>query len=100
MDTRATNGDVSAKLEEIKTYMPETYQGIKARADLIGGEAYVYVRRGLRGEPNCFYAFEAGRVVGTPFNLIDQARDVAQMMVTQCPSSMCLWHVDSIKWVE
>lgn len=33
------------------------------------GDAHVTdaVNRGMKGEANCFYAFEAGRIVGTPF---------------------------------
>lgn len=99
MDTRTANVDVSAKIEEIKRFMPNTYKSIQAKAASIGNDAYVYVRRGLRGEINCFYAFEAGRVMGTPFELIDIARDVAQLMVTQGIDHMCIWHESSVKRV-
>lgn len=94
MDTRTLSGsnvDVTAKIEEIKRYMPETYASIKGKAANIGNDAYVLVRRGLRGEPNCFYAFERGRVVGTPFTLVEVARDVAQFMVTFGASHCCIW---------
>ena len=39
------------------------------RIRLEHGDAWVteIVNRGMRGEPDCFYAFEAGHVVGTPF---------------------------------
>ena len=94
MDTRTPQGskvDVTAKIEEIKHFMPETYKSIKVKATSIGNEAFVLVRQGLRGEANCFYAFEAGRVVGTPFNLVEVARDIAQYMVTFGVSHVCVW---------
>jgi hypothetical protein len=91
MDTRTAKTDVGAKIEEIKRFMPETYKSIQAKSKEIGNEAFVLVRRALRGDPNCFYAFEQGRVVGTPFNLVEVNRDVAQYMVTfGCPH-VCIW---------
>ncbi len=59
--------NVDAKIAEIKAHMPEVYKGIQDKAAEMGKSAYSLVRRGLRGEANCFYAFEAGRVVGAPF---------------------------------
>lgn len=91
MDTRTAKVDVAAKIEEIKHYMPETYKAIKAKAQVIGNEAFVLVRRGLRGEADCFYAFEGGRVVGTPFALSEVSRDVAQYMVTFGCVHVCIW---------
>lgn len=91
MDTKAASIDVKAKIDEIKRFMPETYASIKAKASAIGNEAFVQVRRGLRGEANCFYAFEQGRVVGTPFTLTEVARDVAQYMVTFGCVHVCIW---------
>ena len=94
MDTRTLSTakvDVTAKIEEIKRYMPETYKSIKAKAAAIGNDAFVLVRRGLRGEANCFYAVEAGRVVGAPFNLSEVNRDIAQYMVTFGLSCVCIW---------
>lgn len=75
--------EVAAKIEEIKRYMPEVYQSIQAHAlpAELGPEAYALVRRGLRGEANCFYAFEAGRVVGTPFSVTTIMAEVAVQMV-------------------
>lgn len=91
MDTRLQKIDVQAKIEEIKGAMPETYASIQAKAKEIGNEAYVLVRKGLRGEANCFYAFEKGRVVGTPFNLVEVQRDIAQYMVTLGCAHVCIW---------
>ena len=69
MDTLKTPKiDVSDKIALIKGHMPETYASIKRRADEGSTSAFEMVRRGLRGEANCFYACEGGRVVGTPFN--------------------------------
>jgi uncharacterized Fe-S cluster-containing radical SAM superfamily enzyme len=100
MDTRtvpAAKVDVSAQIEEIKRFMPETYKTIKAKAEAIGNEAFVLVRSGLRGEANMFYAFEGGRVVGTPFSLVDVARDIAQIMVTFGCTHVCIWAESTVK---
>ena len=73
---------VEAKIAEIKANMPEVYKAIQERAALPGCKGvYALVRRGLAGEPNCFYAFERGRVVGTPFNRQDLTAPVALGMV-------------------
>lgn len=90
---------VEQQIANIKANMPETYKSIKAKAASIGNDAYVYVRRGLRGEPDCFYAFERGHVVGTPFALVDVVRDVAQLMVTFGVDHVCLWNEASVKQV-
>lgn len=82
---------VEEQIADIKAHMPETYKSIQAKAKAIGKPAFALVRRGLRGEANCFYAFEHGRVVGTPFTLTEVARDVAQYMVTFGVSHVCVW---------
>lgn len=94
MDTstnQASKIDVSGKIEEIKTYMPETYKSIKEKSKKIGNQAFVLVRRGLRGDANCFYAFESGRVVGTPFNLPEITAEVARWMVDFGCSHVVIW---------
>lgn len=83
--------NVEAKIAEIKQYMPETYKAIKERAYLIGNTAYELVRRGLRGEPNCFYAIEAGRVMGAPFSVANISDDVARRMVEFGCAYVCIW---------
>jgi hypothetical protein len=93
MDTKAANVDVTAKIEEIKQYMPETYKSIKAKAGSAGNVAFELVRRGLRGEVNCFYAFEGGRVVGTPFNLPAITSDLALYMVEFGCGFVCMFNV-------
>lgn len=72
---------VEQQIADIKAHMPEVYKDIQAKAAVMGKPAYALVRRGLRGVPNCFYAFEKGRVVGTPFNVTDIMADVAVNMV-------------------
>lgn len=75
MDSRTVQGQqgaasqskVAELLGVIKTRMPQTYEQIKRKASEQGDEVYGLVRRGLRGEVNCFWAMEAGQVVGTPF---------------------------------
>lgn len=92
MDTSGTaKVDVSGKIEEIKRYMPEVYQCIQAKAAEIGTEAFTLVRRGLRGEVNCFYAFEGGRVMGTPFSTGPIPEKVAAMMVEFGVAMCCIW---------
>jgi hypothetical protein len=91
MDTRTARVDVTALINEIKAYMPETYASIQAKAKDVGNVAYEWVRRGLRGEANCFYAFERGRVVGTPFSESDVTRETAYFMVTFGCAHVCMW---------
>jgi len=82
---------VEEQIADIKAHMPETYKSIQAKAKDIGKPAFALVRRGLRGEANCFYAFERGHVVGTPFTLTEIARDIAQYMVTFGVTHCCVW---------
>jgi hypothetical protein len=83
--------DVEARVRDIKAYMPETYKAIQAKAAEIGRPAYAYVRRGLAGQPNMFWAVERGRVVGAPFNLPEITADVAQLMVAFGCNSVVMW---------
>lgn len=89
--------DVQDQINQIKQYMPETYKSIQDKAAAIGKPAYGLVRRALKGEPNCFYAFERGRVVGTPFSVAEIARDVAQYMVTFGCTYVCIWAESTIQ---
>lgn len=63
---------IESGLQTIKQCMPEVYALIKAKAEEVGGAVYGLVRRGLGGEPGCFYAFEAGHVVGQPAGVIEK----------------------------
>lgn len=86
-----TFDEVERQIVEIKTHMPAVYQSIQDKAEDIGKLAYSLVRRGVRGEPNCFYAFERGRVVGTPFALPTIQEDVAVNMVRFGVSHVVIW---------
>jgi hypothetical protein len=101
MDTRTQAGsttgsqghqvDVKAKIEEIRRFMPETYKAIQDRAKVSGNNVYAYVRRGLRGEADCFYAIEGGRVVGTPFAVSDVDAMLARYMVQFGCQHLVMW---------
>lgn len=80
---------IKAKLDVIRSQMPETYKHIQWKAGKVGGKAYELVRRALRGEPNCFWACENGHVVGTPFSMPEVSRDLAQFMVSFGSTHVC-----------
>lgn len=83
--------EVERQIVEIKTHMPAVYQSIQDKADDIGKLAYSLVRRGVRGEPNCFYAFERGRVVGTPFAAQSVTDEIARYMVQFGVQHVAVW---------
>lgn len=82
---------IEQQIADIKAHMPEVYQSIQAKAADIGKPAFALVRRGLRGEPNCFYAFERGYVVGTPFNQGDVMPEIAKYMVRFGCAHIVVW---------
>ena len=83
---------VDQRLQVIKSRMPNVRQAIEDRAALIGNEAFALVRRGLRGEPGCFYALEGGYVVGTPFGEKDPRMvQVAQFLVRFGSAHVCIF---------
>jgi hypothetical protein len=86
-----TAASVEDQVARIKSDMPETYKAITAKAEVIGKPAFALVRRGLRGEANCFWAMERGWVMGTPFTLTEVARDIAQYMVTFGVGFVCIF---------
>ncbi|SIR00261.1 hypothetical protein SAMN05880557_10790 [Pseudacidovorax sp. RU35E] len=94
MDTRPPERRSPAQVEQLKTEikerMPEVYAAIQQKARVVGKQAFAWVTLGLRGEPNCFYAIERGRVVGTPFDQAVMA-DVAVAMVQFGCSFVCIW---------
>lgn len=94
-DQEAVRRYVDAGLAEIKGHMPETYRAIQAKAANIGNRAYAFVRRGLAGQPNAFYAMENGRVVGTPFDLPDVSADLARLMVQFGCRHLIMWGVEA-----
>lgn len=89
MDSGGQPG-VEERISAIKQHMPGVYRAIQDKAAQLGKPAYALVRRGLRGEPDCFYAFEGGRVVGTPFCHAVTA-EVAQDMVQFGATFVCMW---------
>ncbi|MES2685693.1 MAG: hypothetical protein V4706_02665 [Pseudomonadota bacterium] len=90
MDTQQKD-PAADKIELIKTLMPGVYGRIQKKAAEIGREAYALVRRGLQGEPNCFYALEGGRVVGTMFNHPAINSDLALHVVEFGSAHVCIW---------
>lgn len=82
---------VDEQIAIIKAKMPETYASILAKSEKVGRLAFSQVRRGLSGKPNCFYAFESGHVVGTPFNLTDVMQTTAYYMVAFGLKSAVIW---------
>ena len=91
MDTNDHKTNVESQIAEIKIHMPEVYKAIQDKAVDIGKAAFALVRRGLRGEANCFYAFERGRVVGTPFNRAEIMPEIARYMVQFGCSHIVVW---------
>jgi hypothetical protein len=96
MDTKDPKANIEPAIAEIKTYMPEVYKSILAKSEAIGKPAFALVRRGLRGEPNCFYAFERGRVVGTPFNQTDIMAEIARYMVQFGCDHVVVWASEGV----
>ena len=94
MDTGHPNqpaDKVAEGLHTIKTHMPLVYGAIQDKAKEIGNEAFALVRKGLRGEPNAFYAFERGYVVGTPFSHGPITDQLAGLMVRFGCAFVCIF---------
>jgi hypothetical protein len=90
--TKPNRQDIDRQAQALKVTMPHTYAAIQRKAGEIGRTAYALVRRGLGGEPNCFWAAEGGHVVGTPFAVghpINAA--VAEAMVSFGARSVVIW---------
>lgn len=78
-------------LQMIKTAMPLTYRSIQNKAAQFGNDVYRLVRQGIRGQANCFWAMEGGRVVGTPFaSTHPVAAVVAQALVQFGSAHVCI----------
>jgi len=93
MDTPEQQQLIEVGIAAIKAHMPEVYASIRAQSDLIGKGAFALVRRGLKGETNCFYASERGRVVGTPFTgpHLGLMIDVSNLMVEFGVKHVAMW---------
>lgn len=72
---------VRRQIDLIKSGMPETYRAIQDKAEVAGALVWPMVRRGMAGQPNCFYALERRQFVGTPFAQCDITDMVAGNMV-------------------
>ena len=85
--------NVAAQIDAIRRQMPATYKAIQAQAapDQLGAQAYALVRRALRGEQNCFFATEGGRVAGTPFTLPGVMQDVLAWMAEFGAPVVVVW---------
>lgn len=81
---------IDFQLKTIKDHMPNTYAEIQSKARTIGRAAFALVRHAASGRPNCFYAVEAGHVVGTPFDQIKCA-EAALLMVRFGSTFLCMW---------
>ena len=89
MDRRTAVERQQQGLQTIKAHMPQTYAEIKRLADARGGEVYRLVRQGCGGQPGCFYAVEAGHVVGTPFGA-DQIDPIVAQSIVQFGASFLM----------
>lgn len=90
-EKEAQAAKVAEGLALIKARMPRVYAHIQEKAGEIGNLAYALVRRGLAGQANCFYAFERGHVVGTPFSAGPLPAGVAEQMVQFDMAFVALW---------
>jgi hypothetical protein len=91
MDTRTAKQDAGEQLAIIKQHMPATYKDIQDKQARLNGGVNQLVRRGVSGEPNCFWAMERGYVVGTPFSLPDIQQDVAWAMAGFSCAHACIY---------
>lgn len=82
---------VDARLSDLKAHMPETYRSIQAKAAVIGKPAYNFVRRGIAGQPNMFYAVERGMVMGTPFDLPGVSEELARFILQFGCTFLIMW---------
>lgn len=89
MDTRSSSR-VEQLIAQIKSSMPETYSSIQRKASDKGRGVYALVRAGLGGKPNCFWAMEAGHVMGTPFDLQSADPELALAMVRYGSKFVCI----------
>lgn len=83
---------VKQRLEIMKKHMPLTMKNIEDRVQHYGPDARALVRRGLRGEHGCFFAIEAGHVMGTPMGM-DRAtlHELGNFMVIYGCAHVCIW---------
>jgi len=90
MTTEKTIDPAVEQIHTIKRHMPRVYAAIQERAAEIGNVAFELVRRGARGEPGCFYAFEGDRQVGTEWR-VNLPTDVAELVRRYGMTMVCMW---------
>lgn len=75
--------------QTIKMRMPAVYESI---CDKAGRDPSTWgkVRRGLAGQPNQFWAYEAGVVVGTPFTNMPQLQQVGALVAQMGCAHVCI----------
>lgn len=81
---------VAEAIQRLRQKMPMAYAAVHEKAREIGDDAFALVRRAARGEPRCFYAVEAGQVVGTPWDL-DLPTGVAELAARFGLSLVIMW---------
>lgn len=86
---------VDAQLAMIRDHMPMTYAAIREKAGEIGNGAYSFVRLGIAGKPNTFYAIEAGRAVGTQFVNVVGAEQLAEYIRQFGCTFLILWAAEA-----
>lgn len=92
----SNSADVDETLTLIKRQMPDTYVSIRQKAKEVGNVAFSLVRRGIRGEANCFWACERGYVVGAPFRESESTADFARFMVQFGHDNLVIWGREAI----
>ncbi|UBB19513.1 hypothetical protein [Comamonas odontotermitis] len=76
-----SSDELQQRLDHIKRNMPKTYELIVKKAETEGNAVFRTVRLGCLGEPNRFWAMEAGHFAGTAFNMRSVEQEVAWQMV-------------------
>ncbi|WP_137860782.1 hypothetical protein [Variovorax sp. 3P27G3] len=90
MDADKQKAEEDRQIRLIKDRMPKVYRAIKEKADVLGNDVYALVRRGIRGEPGCFYGSESDLKVGTYWHT-DLPTDVAQLVERYGMSYVCMF---------
>lgn len=94
-DKEALKRFVDARVAEIRAHMPMTYKAIQDKAGEIGNRAFGLVKRGIAGQPNTFFAVEAGRSVGTPFLNVAGAEELAGYIKQFGCTFLILWAAEA-----
>jgi hypothetical protein len=78
--------------QTIKTRMPNTYKSVLDESKKRGKDVVAaLVSDAIRGKPNCFYAWEAGYVMGAPFNMPNLTGELAAQIVGFGVKHMVCW---------